>query len=517
MNNNNEVLKPANWTAPTIEEAYLRGYVDHVTETQLNQKQLDAAFDSIGGVADWSVVSRYLGIETSAPNVDSQIKVEPKPEPTIRKPKSKAVTAPSKPESIKTEIIEKLPVNKLVDAVVDKPTEPIKLIQPLDVKSPKPADLVQAAGELTLPSKSDAKLNESGKDKLRIKIGKKIGRLALKTVAVTAVIATAFGVAKPDNQSMFNSHNSRQSTETTNGSSDTSASLASPSETTIVSTVAETNTGVIDSSPPKAQMAVGPATTTPETTTSVPKDLYEQINSGETSLDQHRGEFLGTLMLDKYCDDVSIYVNQFFDYNDPAVQPHLTEQAKANIAILNSGKKLNSDQKLILEDDIWQNGLTDGQNIGGSPMYQLQKDETPAACFNPRDSRLAYGSSQAVNNGGNAAQYQAIAEISEFADIPSAKPGNVTLIAGHRSTQSAPFYGMPDYQSGDTVSYRLGSGEVLTYRLARQEHVTVGDKELKQVIDYTKAVNADKSTLLIQYCPPDKPNDRIFAVFELAN
>jgi hypothetical protein len=256
-------------------------------------------------------------------------------------------------------------------------------------------------------------------------------------------------------------------------------------------------------------------TEAPTTTTEAPRplSLTEQVMADPSLLMQRRGLKLGELSLDVFCDTVDIYIENPIDFDNPANIPYLSAEAQAKVAEL-ANPSLTRRERLMLEDDIMQKGLPDGS---GSPMYALQPErpDNPNCAPmlpNPRDGQHAYGSTEATANGGVAGQYQAIADLlPEFAAIPGG--GSVTYIQGHRSSQSAAFNGLHQYEIGNTVTYMGDDGQVRKYRMVGRETID-GDITLDQLAQQLRTEAASKEWLVLQVCIDGQPDNRALFIFE---
>lgn len=279
--------------------------------------------------------------------------------------------------------------------------------------------------------------------------------------------------------------------------------LPDPTEATITipaTTLPETTTTAAETT-----TTTVPETTTtiaaPPTTEAAPLSLTGQIMTGQVSLAERRGMELGMLRLDKFCDDVRVYINNSIDFTNADYVPLLSPEAQAKVAELQT-RQLNTSQRRILEDDIQQYGLIggDGQPTG-DPLYALYPDNTPEdgcapAAPNPRDNQVSYGSSQAVNAGGAASQWQPTAILSEFGGIPG--QATTTYIEGHRSSQSAAFNGLVQYALGDTVSYTV-DGQTRVYQLVRTEEVD-GSTPLPNIMEQLNSEGGGSEQLVLQVC-----------------
>jgi len=460
-----------------------------------------------------------------AGSVTSQIVAEPAPQLEIVSPDevtspANAATDPLTPRKVKAIIEAKAREAK---PATDTETKPAPApFAPIEGSAPS----THRKGA-TSPTKEAAPLaGKRRRERLGRIAGRMVGGLFAAGFALT-FIAPHVSINEPASAQNTAPTTTEVPHEVTTTSAVTTTTEVKPQAT--VTTEAPTTT-IKKEKPSVAPTTTAAPTTTEAPTTTVapttteapqPKSITDQVHAGELDVKDLRGMFVGQLALDKYCDVVDIYVENWVDYTSKVNFDFLTPEAQAKVLRLQLGG-LSNDEQRMLKDDILQKGLP---GEAGSPMYYLQEKDpaeqaeidancVPAA-VNPRATRVAYGSTEAVANGGFAIQYQAIADVLyEFNALPGGA-GKVTYIQGHRSSQSAAFEGLTDYQVGDTVTYTGDNDISLHYKMVDRITIDAGISidALKDML--TQQANG-KEQLALQYCIEDQPDTRYISIFELA-
>jgi len=385
----------------------------------------------------------------------------------------------------------------------------------------------------------------------------RLERVALKFILAGGSFLAGTGIAQPINEMV---HDYSPPAEAFDASADLVVSFSAPTETILSipasSTIPETTTTSIV----EPATTVKPAETVPVTTTTVPVEvttpvvteapttttvvaeatvaestvpvteapapmsLTEQFEAGR-SLDTMLGAKIGELILTQLCEKTDIYVENVVDTSNPLNWPRLTADAQAKLAMLNDPNvQLTDDERLMLEDDIQQSGIANGpeDTIGiGSPMYALlpqspEADPELADCVptiqSTRGEQAAYGSTQAVMNGGMADQYIPIADVlPEFAALPGG--GKVTYIQGHRSSQSAAFKDIHKLVNGNTAIYVGDDGEAIDYVVIGKERID-DDVNLYDLAARLNAQAAGQDWLVLQVCIDGQPNNRALVILQ---
>jgi hypothetical protein len=443
----------------------------------------------------------------------------PKPEHVPNQPT--VVAEPVIPEVLERALpAPKLPQNNWAAPVLAGNNWPAPLVS-AEGAPRTPVDTA-ATDNSKVPTEAQSSFKRSRLERINERVKKTAAKVGFAALSLTIVVGGSSLIA-----SALPWGKGKMAEETAPAETTMTTVLSAPAETTVTVTVPAITTTLppvteamtLTPKPepaPTTTTTQAPITTTTETVAPTPVYLSvsEQIAKGMITLEATRGQQLGTLRFDKFCDDVQIYVGQSFDPTNPAVIPALSADAQAKAQILLAGG-LTSRDHLMLEDDILQAGLPDGS---GDPMYKLSPavapDQTCAPTMeNPRAQQIAYGSSEATaagEAGAKASDYQAVADLSEFGSLPG--QGKVTYIQGHRSSQSAAFNGLYSYNIGDTVTYAV-DGQSHVYNLAQVAAVDA-TVPLADLITFLGGNPEGKEQLVLQVCIDGQENSRSLYIFE---
>ncbi len=393
--------------------------------------------------------------------------------------------------------------NETVQTDKVKPVSKIKTTTPIKPNVVSP--IVPASKPHFLPVRVDKiPTQKRNHEKAKIRL-LKAGNFALAAVAVVLGVRLVDEISSASNEKV-----NKQSTElvVTPSTIEQVTSVTQPEKI-----IAEQITSEINTTLPETTQPTPTSTTQVEITSPIELTLTQRLINGETKLSDNKGMPIGTFRLDKFCDTVNVYINNPIDYRNTEVLASLSPDAQEKAKLIMAGG-LTKDQRLMYEDDIMQSGLINGS---GDPLYAASPDTTsedgcvPTAS-NPRAIQRAFGSSIVKNAGGKSDQYQPTAVLSEFGSIPGR--GKVTYISGHRSSQSASFNGLVQYQPGDTITYEL-DGHSVQYRLVTTQKIE-SSLSLPDIINYIQASSPGKDQLVAQVCIEGESDSRSIYIFQKA-
>lgn len=315
---------------------------------------------------------------------------------------------------------------------------------------------------------------------------------------------------------------------TTSTLAPTTTTTEAPTTTTEAPTTTTTTTTTTTMAPASTNTLAPSTTTTTTEAPTTPTIDTTPIAKGEFLSDDneiYKGKKLGILFLNKFCDPIQIYGANPIPIDNKKYWGLLSPQARNNVEILYGprSKALTDVEKRKLAHDAIANAF--GPNEGDPMFLAVPKDTTIVSeqCIpeanNPRDTQPAYGQSAVYEKGGFAGQYKGVAVMSNLGDRPkfnkeSSDNATVTLISGHRTTDSAAFNGIPEYKPGEEVEY-IENGKKLIYKLAKHTLIPINTTEYN-LINFVRQISPGKQILLLTFCSANDKERRYVYQFERA-